>query len=799
LIARRSWLACFVASGLLAALGLLLQGPLEVFELETLDLRFRLRERWQGSPRPDVVRTVLLDDASLAVLSHWPLPYAAYAAALDRLGRSGARVVGLDVLLAPADSSRPREARDYQRLAAELGRIPGAVLAVHPPLSRAEEPRPPYRVAPVDERAAYPWPLEWREVVPSRVLRPADLPSLELGRAAARLGFVQLPRDGDGVVRRVPLLLRDRDRVYPSFPLQVACEYAGVRPSEVRVVPGAWLELWREGACLRRIPVDGDGCMLIDYRRARPADRDLALADVAQHPGAALPGVPGRIVLVGQTARAVGQFHSTPLDRRVADVHVLAEAIETMIAGRFLQPIGRGGQLVLSWLFLLAGALLMSRLRPWRGVAAGIGLMALYFLVEKIAFVWGGRVLDVMGPMAMMQAAVVVFPLASYRTRSQRLLEDMARLRRFDDRILSTMTSGLLVIDDAGCIVKANARAARLLGRGDECVVGKPWRDLFAASPTAVSTIERAMEPVEAAGPACGLPRHVPVILESDAPEGDRLLDLSVAGLDPAEGDRPAGGGRRWLLTFTDITERLRIAQEDERRARLAAIGEIAAKLGHELRNSLGGLRLYVENVREDIDPKSPAGHAIDRMVDEIEGLYRKIDELREYARDPMLDLNECNLKHVVEDALGFAGRKLRDKGIQVTIESQPQLPAVRIDRRQIRDAIQNLIHNAIEAAPPGGHLRIVLEPPASTNGAAPAGYFLVHIEDDGPGVPAELGDQIFSLFFTTKSETGTGLGLSIVKKIVESHGGRVSYTSVPGNTRFTVALPAARREEAST
>lgn len=799
MIARRSWLACFVASGLLAALGLLLQGPLEVFELKTLDLRFLLRERLRGTPRPGVVRTVLLDDASLAAFSHWPLPYAPYAGALRRLGRSGARVVGLEVLLAPADSSRPREASDYQHLAAELGRTRGAVLAVHPPVPPSGESALPLRVSPVDEIAAYPWPPDWRDVVPSRVLRPADLPSLELGRAAARLGFVQLPRDDDGVVRRVPLVARDRDRVYPSFALQVVSEYAGVRPSEVRLAPGRPLELWREGQLLRRIPVDGDGCMLVDYRHVLPENRDLSLAAVVAGGAEALQGIAGRVVLVGATARGLGQFHSTPLDPRVADVHVLAEAIETVISGRFLQPVRRLAQLALSWLFLLAGAVLMSRLTPWRGVATGIGLMVLYFLVEKAAFVWGGRVLDVVGPMLMMQVAVIFFPLSSYRTRSQGLFDEMARLRRFDDRILSTMTSGLLVIDDAGCVVKANARAARLLGRGDEGVVRKPWRDLFAASPTAVSTIERAMESSEASGPACGLPRHVPVILETDAPEGDRLLDLSVAAIDPTEGDRPAGGGRRWLLTFTDITERLRVAQEDERRARLAAIGEIAAKLGHELRNSLGGLRLYVENVREDIDPDSPAGHAIDCMVDEIEGLYRKIDELREYARDPMLDLNECNLKHVVEDALGFAGRKLRDKGIQVVIESQPHLPGVRIDRRQIRDAIQNLIHNAIEAAPPGGHLRIVLEPPASTNGSAPAGHFLVHIEDDGPGIPPELGDQVFSLFFTTKSETGTGLGLSIVKKIVESHGGRVSYTSVPGSTRFTVALPAARREEAST
>jgi signal transduction histidine kinase len=120
------------------------------------------------------------------------------------------------------------------------------------------------------------------------------------------------------------------------------------------------------------------------------------------------------------------------------------------------------------------------------------------------------------------------------------------------------------------------------------------------------------------------------------------------------------------------------------------------------------------------------------------------------------------------------------------------------VDRRQIRDAFQNLINNAVEAAPPGGMLRIGIERSLGANGV-PAGSSIVHFEDNGPGIPEEIGDQVFSLFFTTKPEAGTGLGLPIVKKIVESHGGRLAYISRPGSTRFTVALPPARHGEGST
>jgi signal transduction histidine kinase len=154
--------------------------------------------------------------------------------------------------------------------------------------------------------------------------------------------------------------------------------------------------------------------------------------------------------------------------------------------------------------------------------------------------------------------------------------------------------------------------------------------------------------------------------------------------------------------------------------------------------------------------------------------------------------VSECDVQQLVDEALAFAGQKLRDKQVQVRIQSEPHLPLLHADRRQIRDAFQNLINNAIEAAPEGGHLRIVVE--RSTNGIAPVGHYLIHFEDDGPGIPAEIGDQVFSLFFTTKADAGTGLGLPIVRKIIESHGGKVSFKSEPGaGTRFTVVLPPGR------
>jgi signal transduction histidine kinase len=791
---RRSWLRCFLGSLVLALLALWPLGPIRVFELATLDLRFRVRERWWPSERPPVVRSVLLDDASLAAFAHWPVPLSQYASAVTALSGAQPRVLGMDVFLAPADSSRPREERDYHRLLAAVGAAPRTVLATHAPVAGA----PPAAPRPASSEAnAYPWTCDTTAVLPEIRVSTEELPAQALATAATRLGFVQFPRDEDGVVRRVPLVLRAGGDCYPSFVLQLVCLRDGVLPHEVRFRAHA-VELWRGGKLLRHIPVDEDGCLLVNYHK-HPAGSDVSLAAVVRSDNAAvLAPLRDQVVLLGTSARALGRVQATPLAPQMADAHILGEAVETILNGHFLWPTARPVQFFINWAFLMVGALLMVRLTPWRGVVVGLGLMVLYFFLEKTLFIARGVWLDFIGPMAAMQMAVVGFPLYSYRSRGRKMLEEMAGLRRLDDSILSTMTSGLLLLDGAGRVVKANPRAAHLLGRDGDSLDGQPWRAIFDTNESALAALEQALAPGSAAGGAASaLPRHVPVVLESGA--GDRLLDLSVSSLGAAANGaahaQDGTGEPRWLLTFTDVTEHMRLMQEDERRARLAAIGEIAARLGHEIRNSLGGLRLYVENVREEIDPQSPAVRTIDSMVEEIEGLYRKIDALREYGRDPNLDLSDCDLKQVVDEALTYADQKLRDKHLQVFIEAEPRLSTLRGDRRQLRDAFQNLIQNAAEAAPFGGALRIGITRADGTNGG-PAGHFVLHFEDNGPGIPDEVQDQVFSLFFTTKPDIGTGLGLPLVKKIVESHGGRISFESEPGHTCFTVMLPPEVRGE---
>jgi len=365
--------------------------------------------------------------------------------------------------------------------------------------------------------------------------------------------------------------------------------------------------------------------------------------------------------------------------------------------------------------------------------------------------------------------------------------------------VLMNIARGLVVADRHGLVMRHNPRAAELLGRSGESLHGRHVRELFAVSPAMLELLGQVMGRGRPEGNGWKLPMTTQVSMPVQGSGSECILDLEVALVDPellkspAQADLPC-----YVLTFDDVTEQVQRSHQDARRARLAAMGEIAAKLGHEIRNSLGGLRLYVENMREEIDPAGRGARTIDGMVREIQSLYRKIDELRQYGMDPQLHLVRCDLKDLIEEALAFASQKLSEKHIRVVLECERGMPPVLVDRRQLREAFQNLINNAIEAAPEGGRVSITAERTHLGNGTGREQYE-IHFEDNGPGIPTDIQEQVFSLFFTTKPDAGTGLGLPIVKKIVESHGGRVGFhNGQDGGTTFTVTLPATGKEGAA-
>src|SRR5438094_7548271 len=249
------------------------------------------------------------------------------------------------------------------------------------------------------------------------------------------------------------------------------------------------------------------------------------------------------------------------------------------------------------------------------------------------------------------------------------------------------------------------------------------------------------------------------------------------------------GGGELPVLAreFNAMAQRL-AARERELRAqgealvrseRLAAIGRIAARITHEIRNPLSSISLNAEELGE----RAPEARELcDAIVREVDRLTSITEEYLRFARLPKPQLSRADLNEVVRDLLTFVRPELDANGVEVALSLSPSLPRVPADVAQVRQLLLNLLRNAREAMPAGGSLRVTTR---VTRGAVE-----IEVRDTGPGIPPDRLARIFDPFFTTK-ERGTGLGLAVAQEIAQEHGGQLFCDSAPGRgTAFTLRLP---------
>jgi signal transduction histidine kinase len=217
----------------------------------------------------------------------------------------------------------------------------------------------------------------------------------------------------------------------------------------------------------------------------------------------------------------------------------------------------------------------------------------------------------------------------------------------------------------------------------------------------------------------------------------------------------------------------------------LAALGRMAAQVAHELRNPLGGLKLFAEYLEQrlgkagDTEGSEVAGK-ISREVDHMTDLVR---EITQFGRPGSLRRISTNLNGLLESCLALAQARVAGKEVRVAFELDPSLPQAALDPREIRKVFLNLIVNALEAMEAGGTLTLRTR-------RAERGLVEAVVEDTGCGMSEETRARAFDLFFTTK-DSGTGLGMAIARTVVEQHGGRMDIRSQLGRgTQARVLLP---------
>ena len=220
------------------------------------------------------------------------------------------------------------------------------------------------------------------------------------------------------------------------------------------------------------------------------------------------------------------------------------------------------------------------------------------------------------------------------------------------------------------------------------------------------------------------------------------------------------------------------------RQERLAALGELAAVVAHEVRNPLGAIFNSLGRLRRLVRPEGDAKMLFDIVAEEADRLNRIVGELLDFARPSRPALRPERLDRVLDEAVAAALAASGDR-IALAREVPDALPLIPMDPRLVRQAVLNVALNAVQAMPDGGTLTVRVRLVADSA--------VLELADTGPGIPADVHRRLFEPFFTTKA-TGTGLGLAVVKRILDEHRGRVEVRSAGagGGTVFALVLPLA-------
>jgi phosphoserine phosphatase RsbU/P len=358
-----------------------------------------------------------------------------------------------------------------------------------------------------------------------------------------------------------------------------------------------------------------------------------------------------------------------------------------------------------------------------------------------------------------------------WHIKRKRAEEALAAERKF---LIHTCMDGILAYDMAGTIFLFNETAARILGYDPEDVIGKMnVRELYA--PGQAQEVETKLHDPGYGGEGI-LENYETWVRHQDG----TLIPIWLSAQIYEEGDREIGV----MGHFRDLRERKRMEAELLRSERLAALGNMAAHISHEIKNPLMLIGGFARQVLKDVaqDPEKNQ-EKLQIIVDEVKRLEDFLVEVGSYAKLSEPHLQPGDLNTLIGELCQRLEPNLREHDIQLVLDLDPNLPPIAFDPLHLRQALLNLAKNGIEAMPEGGTLTI------STKGR-PDGI-VVEFADTGVGIPPESLDKIFQPFYSTKAK-GSGLGLAISQKIIEAHRGEVAIESEPGTgTRAWISLKA--------
>jgi two-component system nitrogen regulation sensor histidine kinase GlnL len=349
-----------------------------------------------------------------------------------------------------------------------------------------------------------------------------------------------------------------------------------------------------------------------------------------------------------------------------------------------------------------------------------------------------------------------------------------------------SLRNGVLAVTVDGRIAVMNDVAYRILGlpqrRSD---IGRPFTGVLQDQPEVARIIASAFELT-----------HLPNRAELRLKSSNKVIGYTISQVQDARG-RVTGAA----LFFKDLTRVEQLEERERLRDRLAALGEMAAAIAHEVKNPLAGIEVMAGILKRQLPDSADAQSILGDIIKEAKMANAIVLEVLEFVRPIRLQVERMSLRDVITDAIALAEGHAPRGNVRVDVSVPSDLATIQGDPHQLRQLFINLLINAFEAMNGKGSVRIgateLPEEDPPVGGDAFSGPMVqVDVVDDGPGVPADVVDRVFSPFFTTKPQ-GTGLGLAIVRKIINAHDGRIDMNAPPGGgTQFRVTLPVSSNQQ---
>jgi PAS domain S-box-containing protein len=631
--------------------------------------------------------------------------------------------------------------------------------------------------------------------------------------AVSYSGFLNATPDSDGILRRVPILIRFEGKLFPSLALATLMQSGKITQIQIVQRKSGLLDIVVGGAV---IPIDREGNVTINFGSVSGAVQRVSAADLldvdSRVPAARFKN---KIILVGSSASGLGKIYQTPALKVHSDVELHARLLENLLTGRV---VVRTGDFILweALAGLLASVLVCILITRMEILPSGLIATASiigFWTGAGVLFQRTGALFSPLLPTFLVVLNYSVLTILKSRKNQQyskHQADDALLLLKTSENNLNSIIKSvpdiIFRVDSNGRITFISPAISKYTDSPDR-LIGHQIFDLVAPDDLDKAKY-RLNEKRTGERATYGLEIRLLLTHHQDG-NVDDMSYFSVSAEGIYRGDTPAASnfvGTQGIMR--DITEQKKLEERLLRAQKMEAVGNLAAGVAHDLNNILCGLVAYPELLLLELPEGNPLRGRIVAIQKTGQKAAEIVEDLLSLARRGAKVSEIVNLNMVISDYLASPEFvKTRQYHPNITLETHlaPDLMNTMGARAQFSKTIMNILNNAAEAMPAGGTLRVssynrCLDTSLDLYETIPAGeYVCVSVVDEGVGIAKEDLQKIFEPFYSKKSmkRSGSGLGMTVIWATIKDYNGYIDVQSREGEgTRIVIYLPSTRENE---